>query len=121
MMAEENVIGRIKVVRTPDGTAPSWVREAWKGLILTCFPQVVCFSDDPFNSSGKNVGFVVAQHQAIRELVQHNQPAADWWQENWYGGDGGFFFFSIDDVEVVSGIPMLGTCLEKNEVCIDVT
>ena len=119
-MAEKNVNGHIKVIRTPGGTAPRWIREAWKGLTLTCLPQVFDFSDDLFNSSGKDVGFVVAQHQAIEELARHNESAADWWQENWYGGDGEFFFFSVDDVEIVSEIHMSGTCLEKNEVCTDV-
>lgn len=85
------VLGRI--VRTPDGEAPLWVREAWVGLIL---PGRWSNSAKPARGlmTGRDraveAGFHVAWDLAIGTLRrQGHHEAADWWVEHRPGGRAG--------------------------------
>lgn len=109
-MAKEEATGRIKILKIPDGEAPQWVRGAWVGLILPCYPYIgtpSCelsgvLSGDKVEDSRR--GVIVSHREAISVLIQHDREAAMWWMTNDFGKDGGFFFFFEDDIGIVSGV-----------------
>ncbi len=70
---------KIKIISTPAGIAPDWVREAWVGLELS-------LGNDPGNvsltiSSPENEGgYPVRTEDALRVLKEKNATAARWWE-----------------------------------------
>jgi len=102
-MKNELVLGKVKIVRTPDGEAPVRVREEWVGVIL----PVIGMSA----SSGKGVisgkdtddepAYVVSQADAIAALEQKSRKAAGWWKDNGYPQNGGCFGFKVAQCKVV--------------------
>lgn len=108
--SKEEAIGRIKILKTPDGEAPQWVREAWVGLILACFPYIGIpsgglsgvLSGDEIESNRR--GVIVPQGAAIATLLQHDREAAGWWMAHGFGGDEEYFFFFEDEIGIVSGV-----------------
>ena len=78
---------RIRIVRTPAGEAPLWVREAWVGIEIPLArieaqgPQFgVCGGD----ASPENLrGYEVHGAEAMAALRRAGKKdAADWWQEH---------------------------------------
>jgi hypothetical protein len=76
----------VKIVQTPSGGAPDWVREAWVGMILPLQPQKVMSDQTVRNVVSlvevKNNGFSVSAMQAIDTLADRNPKAANWWKTN---------------------------------------
>ena len=109
-MRKNEATGRIKILKTPEGEAPLWVREAWFGLIIACFPYIGVpsgeltgvLSGDELQNTRR--GVIVPQATAIAELSKHDREAADWWFTNGFGGEGDYFFFFEDEIGIVSGV-----------------
>ena len=105
------MINMIKIVKTPTGEAPEWVREAWVGLFLPLYYIA--------NESGEVEGVVsrqiiqiarekvwcVEQNVAIGLLMTQNEKAAEWWIEQGYPIPDKVFTFGHDEAELVSGAP----------------
>lgn len=114
-MQNDKATGRIKVLKTPDGEAPPWVREAWVGLILACFPHIGIpagelsgiLSGDRIED--KRRGVIVPHGEAISVLMQFDREAAIWWISHGFGKDGGCFFFFEDEIGIVSGVSEAST------------
>lgn len=76
---------KIKIVATPAGQAPLWVREQWVGLVLPVdekelfpVPQTGVLGGIP---SPENLGgYPVETTEAIRLLGEKSQEAAAWWE-----------------------------------------
>ena len=113
--SREEATGRIKILKIPDGEAPQWVREAWVGLILACFPYIGIpsgglsgiLSGDEVESNRR--GVIVSQDLAIAELAKHDKEAADWWLDNGFGKAEEYFFFFEDEIGIVSGVSEAST------------
>ncbi len=71
----------IRIINTPRGEAPLWVREAWVGLTLP-------LSITGYTEIGRGVlskqksfgGFMTPTFHALRILETKNAEAAKWWQ-----------------------------------------
>lgn len=77
---------RIKIISTPPGQAPLWVREKWVGLVLP-----VAENDDGVGSlqvgvrggRAQNLGGYEIETQKAIELLEEISPnAALWWKNN---------------------------------------
>ena len=89
---------KIKIVQTPVGEAPLWVREAWIGLTLPVLGEKQhmsaygvltaprnWFSQVWAHLSGKSIemtGYVVDAKFAVDTLAEQNLAAAAWWREH---------------------------------------
>ena len=101
--SKEEKMRCIRIIATPDGEAPKWVRKAWIGLTLSLL-------DGDFGKRGKKHGFGVltdSNHSFFRQLMnillgrsilydgyavdavdavkvlsESNPTAAQWWHEN---------------------------------------
>ena len=107
--------GKIKIVQVPAGSAPKWVRRAWLGLELPCFPVagLLGFRQEKDIRSGKPVNdgksrsvVVVPQDEALKILRAKNLKAADWWKSQGFPKTSGdkYFCFGESEVEFVSGV-----------------
>ena len=89
----------IRIVSTPAGEAPEWVRQAWVGLDLPCkgarpatyATRGVTAAPPPFWRKLSAVlgfggvrqnGFAVPAVAAVEALAAVNPLAAAWWREN---------------------------------------
>lgn len=83
------IMARINITEAPDGPAPNWRREAWKGLTLpirrVCY-QLPVAMDYEGNlrlwQSGDIPYYPVDKDVAIRELSKQNPEAAEWFRDN---------------------------------------
>lgn len=109
--------GCIRIIAAPDGDEPLWVREAWVGCVLPCFPYIGYIRDDLFQvPNGDETeemvrGVAVPQDHAIAilELIRNpddpNDPdAAQWWKNLGRPVPGEYFFFNEEDFIIVSGV-----------------
>ncbi len=70
----------VRIITTPQGEAPQWVREAWVGLVLP-------LSVSGYSAAGLGVlsrersfgGYMVPTLHALRILEAKNADAAAWW------------------------------------------
>lgn len=101
---------KIQIIRTPEGEAPEWAREAWVGLELPCLSTVgyrkgkgvVTLKEKERNSWG----YAVPQKEALEILARHNMNAAMYWAEVGYPKDDpeeSCFFFAENEATVVQG------------------
>ena len=100
--------GRIRFTSAPQGQAPQWVREAWIGVTVPCFP----FTGTPPEGSlcGVENGKVaksyecalVPEFEAIEALEKHNSEAARWWRGKGFGSrSDSLFAFNVDSFEII--------------------
>ena len=74
----------IRIVSTPAGQAPEWVREKWIGIEIPLAEQEEAgtqagvFLGKPENLDGYEVG----TNDAIQSLREKSPEAADWWEKN---------------------------------------
>lgn len=105
----------IRIVQAPFGEAPLWVREAWVGLELPIIEgkpyrrwQTSGVLSGPKTILGglwalirgrtdPVAGYAVKGKDALSRLMQHHQPAADWWDENLPQGRKDWFHFVFDE------------------------
>jgi hypothetical protein len=101
--------GRVRIVSTPDGEAPLWVREAWVGLELPVAngqrgpcrqPAFGALSND---REGFLTGFAVDGRRAVQLLAARSPEAADWWWRNaGHVASGGYqFVFPVEACDEV--------------------
>ena len=75
---------KIRIISTPPGGAPEWVRKEWVGLELPTVessgrPQVGATGGKPENLGG----FQINGKVAIDALKEKSPEAAKWWEDNW--------------------------------------
>ncbi len=110
----EEATGRILIIKTPAGSAPLEIREAWvMDEPLPCYPYIgypAGLVKDVLTKEYvevKKCGVIVPQRQALEILQRHNPVAAKWWTDHgfpqWRGGLGQFFF-TEDEIVIVSGV-----------------
>ncbi|MEI8337934.1 MAG: hypothetical protein WCF92_02175 [bacterium] len=75
----------IKIISTPPGQAPEWVREKWIGVEIPVPMQALepglqmgVKGGKPENSGG----YQVNTSEAIEALRKKSPEAAEWWEEN---------------------------------------
>jgi hypothetical protein len=84
---------QIRILATPPGDAPDWVRQAWIGLTLPLAPDAPAGQD------------LVYSHEAVAVLAKANPKAADWWRKNFpraCGANGITFAFAQNVYEKVT-------------------
>jgi len=109
--------GCIKMIAAPDGMEPLWIRKAWVGRILPCFPYIGYVRDGVFQvPSGDETedverGVAVPQDQAIAILELMRNPddpddldAAQWWKNLGRPVPGEYFFFNEEYFIIVRGV-----------------
>ena len=109
-MTTSEATGRIRIAYVPDGEPPKWIREAWVGLELPCYPDA---GHDPDRAEGalsgeklkrNPFGFHVPQDLALEVLEQSRPASAAWWRSQGFPHPGKNFCFSMPEVEVISGV-----------------
>ena len=110
----------IKILGTPSGGAPKWVREAWIGLILPIDPHLPqshmardVLTKTPRQIRGYNVDAVLA----VEILSLRHPEAALWWRENTtLIQPGNHLVFSADDeIELVDDAPSIAPPKGKSD------
>ena len=98
----------IRIINTPPGQAPEWVRKAWVGIELPIDPpidggiQVGVKLGKPENIGGYHVHSATA----FRILEKHDISAWEWWHEHAdYAMRGGQLVFKKDVCELIESIP----------------
>ncbi|HXU99514.1 MAG TPA: hypothetical protein VG166_03340 [Caulobacteraceae bacterium] len=113
----------IDIVRTPEGEAPLWVRQAWVGLRLpsalkrarTWPGQGVVTGPKTFAGRlwgrlmGRGTaisGYAVGSREAVDLLAAVNPAAADWWRQNapQFLGEGLSFVFDAPACREVTSV-----------------
>lgn len=94
----------IKIVSTPPGQAPEWVRKEWIGVQIPLPKQSVDgFQVGIRGGAAKNVGgYQVETNKAIDALKDRSPKAAKWWEDNVPLAWISHFVFSKDVCEFVS-------------------
>jgi len=77
-------MNHFRVVKTPPGEAPEWVRDAWVGLVLEAVEDIPGHScrkavSGELDDSGSRPHFTASFHAALSVLRDVNSLAADWW------------------------------------------
>ncbi len=113
-MNTSNATGIIRVRKIPLGSAPEWIRAAWIGLTLPCYPvsgmmpgpELDLFTGRQLCGERKVV--VVPQAEAIAALEKERPQAAQWWKDRGFPRDRPFpmpsFYFGEDEVEIFDGV-----------------
>lgn len=107
---ENSATGRIRIKKVPAGEAPLVIREVWVGLILPCFPFIGYINGEVFEVvSGEEIqnvgrGVSVPQDQALDVLERSNPSAASWWRTLGFPQPNQYFFFTEDEIEILSGV-----------------
>jgi hypothetical protein len=83
---------RFRIIDTPAGEAPEWVRKEWQGLELPISPsQMRCEPEDNGMTMGvlggapapeNKYGFRVTGEVALELLAKKSPEAAAWWRRN---------------------------------------
>lgn len=75
---------RIRIVKTPPGHHPQWVREAWVGIVLESDGREKFSDDDHMTRIGTaNLGgYAVHGYRALLALKDHHKQAHAWWHEH---------------------------------------
>ena len=81
----EGYVGKIKIIATPPGEAPEWVRKEWIGVIIPVPPEFP-FGTERGVVSGKKVtanhgGYQVLTADALEALEKKSLKAAEWWKK----------------------------------------
>ena len=79
-------MAKIKIIATPPGEAPEWVRNEWVGLELPVvevdMKGVIQFGAAECGPPQNIGGYQVETKKAIEILKEKNPKAAQWWLEN---------------------------------------
>jgi len=89
--------GMIRVIQTPEGEWPRWVRRGWVGTFLQCCPLM---------TYSRGVWYVnVPQHEALEVLDDSSHDAWLWWMDHpeLFVGRNEYFSFRKEEIEIVSG------------------
>lgn len=102
----------IKILGTPSGGAPKWVREAWVDLVLPIdphLPQSYMARDILTKAPRQGHGYNIDAVLAVEVLSLHHPEAARWWRENTtLIQSGNHLVFSADDeIELTRGAPSI--------------
>ena len=77
---------QIKIIATPPGDAPEWVREEWIGLTLPVaenIPNKRTIVSGVLGGPALNIGgYPIRTADAIEILRKKSLEAAKWWDEN---------------------------------------
>ena len=85
-MSSEKTATKFKIIATPPGQAPEWVRQAWIGLELPLSESTDGLQSGVLGGRPENLGgYSVSGGVAIDLLLEKNSEAAQWWQENMPG------------------------------------
>ncbi len=94
---------KIRIVASPPGQAPQWVRHEWVGLELPIVSEPG--SGMQFGVMGgkpQNIaGFHVTQRDALEVLEKKSSKAANWWRRNLPPGFSGNLVFNRDICQVL--------------------
>ena len=119
-LSEEAHMQCIKILGTPSGGAPKWVREAWIGLVFPIDPHLPqshmardVLTKTPRQVHGYNIDAVLA----VEILSLHHPEAARWWRENTtLIQPGNHLVFSADDeIELVDDAPSIAPPKGKSD------
>ncbi len=110
----------IKILGTPSGGAPKWVREAWIGLVLPIdphLPQSHMTRDVLTKAPMKGFGYRIDAVLAVEILSLHAPEAALWWRENTTLVHPGnhLVFMANDEIELVEGTPSIAPSKGKSD------
>ncbi len=82
---------KIRIVSTPTGEPPKWVREAWVNLELDTL-GIQDLSDDNTDffqvdymrrNDNENIGgYRISHETAMKAIAATNEKAAKWWKKN---------------------------------------
>lgn len=89
-------MARIRIISTPAGQAPEWVRQQWVGLELPITDEEVAydaFTEEQRRGEYKGAlggapepenmgGFHVQTRKVIEALSEKSLEAANWWKKN---------------------------------------
>lgn len=101
------VASKIRIISTPQGEPPEWVRNAWIGCELSCILDtcghvpVPVVGVDTRTFRGTVAGFSVDQGVALEALNQRNLEAAAWFGERGYPRAGEQFRFKAECCKVL--------------------
>lgn len=100
-------LANIKIIKTPPGDNPQWVRAAWQGLVLNNTQVVRNFvGTEVVSNMAVNIdlGYRIKWEDAISALEKHDRKAAAWWKKNatpMHNRNLETLVFISDNVEVV--------------------
>jgi hypothetical protein len=116
----------IKIVATPDGDPPEWVRKEWVGCIMPCEPECghipmyatgllekprkgLLSAKDVLSGAVKPLqkiaGFSVDTKVALDILVKKSRPAAKWFYDHGYPKAGQAFRFKTHECQIIEFVP----------------
>jgi hypothetical protein len=76
---------KVKIVRTPPGEAPLWVREAWVGLEMESVGRAEAGELLMIGACGGRAvngdGFRITAQEAMRALGEKREDAKAWWTQ----------------------------------------
>lgn len=94
---------RIKIVKTPKGGAPKWVRNKWIGIELETDTHHLPTRDFVTGqASGQVGGYEILADKAIEALEQISPDAATWFREFFPIGSVKHFVFDADCAEEIT-------------------
>ncbi len=109
-MELKDLMGVIRIIKTPDGEMPIEVRDKWVGVEIPC----LCRSDNDESEVGLQSGqlksgfrdvYVVKQKDAVAALAKKCPAAAEFWKKRGFPrNDDSFFSFGVDEAEEVKPV-----------------
>ncbi len=96
----------IKIVKTPAGKPPEWVRQCWIGIELESLGKEKVTDRDVLIGRCKGRtnlgGYMVDGEVAFRALEKHNKTAYEWWMKYWPEAAFATLIFHTDVCEEMS-------------------
>lgn len=99
----ERIIGKIKIIRTPEGPAPESVRINWIGVELVAIKTPPDLEEVDFTTGqefGNRGGYIVDARAAVKALRKKSEDAALWFEQN-LPKETNFLIFGPDEVEAL--------------------
>lgn len=101
--------GQIRIVKTPAGEAPEYIREQWVGLVLPCkfredeYEGTTGVATGKVTATPRSECWIVPQVESLAILEGKSVEAANWFRSRGYPRPGFSFSFGPDEAEKVSG------------------
>lgn len=93
---------RIRIIKTPSGEAPIWVREHWVGVVLEAEEhEGDTYGVTTLTKTNRNLGYSVDIKYALDRLAKRSPDAANWFLGSLAARWSLNFVFGKDEVEVV--------------------